>query len=383
MEQTTNAAAAGEREARASWAVTQPWRGIFGTAVTLGIVAVITVSFDMGAFQGLFTLLIMSMVPIEVVMGLGWGGKYPPTEGIPQPWVGMLLTSFMALLGTIICFAILGFLGAGAAQPLVNVYSITTVITIFFLVVAFGTWPFSGLPLPARGFLTLLAAYIIALLVLQLSNFSVLSYPTGVKPSPIGAVPFYAAGGPLAAFAGIAPSGPYSWESALTFYYWMVHFLFVFIMLGMWPFSTRPGLMRQPILGILLVITCTICAAIVYFIAVGVLNVVPLKFLLYGICWLFGILWFLVMLQMWPGRALQGPAGGVLNLVLSIGVGILSYYAVSAFCQGHFGKAFTYPNSIFSMANVMLGLTFPCWTAYAMFWDFWPLPPTPPPPESK
>jgi hypothetical protein len=42
----------------------------------------------------------------------------------------------------------------------------------------------------------------------------------------------------------------------------------------------------------------------------------------------------------------------------------------------------SYPNDIFAIANLMLGLTFPAWAAYSAFWDFWPLPPTPPPPDA-
>jgi hypothetical protein len=85
----------------------------------------------------------------------------------------------------------------------------------------------------------------------------------------------------------------------------------------------------------------------------------------------------MIMFQMWPGRNLKPPVGGLVNVALAIGIGIIAFYGISAFCSWHFGEAFTYPNNWFSMANVMLGLTFPAWAAYAIFWDFWPLPPTP------
>jgi hypothetical protein len=72
-----------------------------------------------------------------------------------------------------------------------------------------------------------------------------------------------------------------------------------------------------------------------------------------------------------------------LNIVIAIIVGIIAYYAIGAFCTAHFGaKAMSYPNDIFAIANLMLGLTFPAWAAYSAFWDFWPLPPTPPPPDA-
>lgn len=367
--------------ASASWTVTQPWRGLFGVVVTLWVALLITASFGIEQYLGAFTLFIMSLVAIEVVMGLGWGGKYPDTEGWTQPRVGMFLMLFMGLLGTLAYLTVLHVLSAGVPQPYTNVYSIVTVITMFFLVIAFGMWPFHNMSLPAKGLLTWVLGYVIAFFVLKLFNFSLLSYPTGVSPSPIPAVPFYAAGGPLAPFAGLAPAGPFAWETAIAFYFWMVLFLFVFVMLGMWPFYKFPTLMKQPALGITLAIACAVLAYIAHLIGIVALGIEPLKWLLTGVCYLFGILVFLTMFQMWPGRVLKPPALGFLNLALAIAVGIIAYYGIGAFCAARFGKAFAYPNNIFSMANVMLGLTFPAWAAYTAFWDFWPLPPTPSPPQ--
>jgi hypothetical protein len=364
-------------EPTARWTVTQPWRGLFGVAVTLLVTLTITAIFDMDEYLGLFTLWVMAMVPLEIVMGLGWGGKYPPTEGPPQPWRGIALTAFMFLFGTLTCFALLNFMSAGVAQPFTNIYVIETVNVTFFAVIAFAMWPFNKMSLPAKGFLTLICVYLVMWAGLRLFNFSILSYPTGVNPSPIGAVPFYGENGPLAIFAGIAPSGPFGWESAMSFFFWMVLFLLVFTALDMWPFSQAPSLMKQPILGITLFITCGVCTGIAYIISVGVMKVEPLRFMLDGVCYLFGLLMIMIMFQMWPGRNLKPPVGGLVNVALAIGIGIIAFYGISAFCSWHFGEAFTYPNNWFSMANVMLGLTFPAWAAYAIFWDFWPLPPTP------
>ena len=143
----------------ARWTKTQPWRGLFGVAVTVGYTFLITAIFDLKAFNGFFTLLIMSFVPILVMVGMGWQrGTYPPSEGLQQPWRGMLLTGFVVLIGIIASYFILNFLSRGVAQPFTNVYSITVVITTFFLVIAFGLWPFGKLTLGSRGWLTLLLA---------------------------------------------------------------------------------------------------------------------------------------------------------------------------------------------------------------------------------
>jgi len=356
--------------------VKQPWRGLFGMAVTLGVAFTVTANFDMEKYTGLFTLLVISWVPIEVVMGLGWRGDYPDTKGLSQPWKGMLLTGFMCLFGTLVCFGLLNFMGAGVVHPFIIVYAIVTVIVTFFAIIAFGMWPFHKMSLPAKGFLSLICAYILAGLILRLFNFSMLSYPAGVRPSPVAAVAFYAPGGPFAALAGISPKGPFCWESALSFLIWMVLFLFVFAYLEMWPINKVRSLMQQPVLGILLSIITGVCAYIAHIVGIIVLQIEPLNFLVNGICYIFGLLMFMLMFQMWPGRGLKPPYAGFIKLILAIGIGILSFYGIGAFCKWHFGKAFVYPNNWFSMANVMLGLIFPAWAAYGGFWDFWPLSPT-------
>jgi hypothetical protein len=368
----------------ARWTITQPWRGIFGLIITLGASMIITSIFDLQTYLGIFTTFIMSNVPILVIIGAGWQAQYPSTEGLPQPWRGFLLTAFAVLIGLLACSGLVNFLADGAATPFINVQAICTVLVTFLFILAFGMWPFQKLSLPAKGFLVLICAYIIAWLIMKLFNFSMLSYPQGIKPSPIGAVPFYAKGGPLAAFAGIAPMGPFAWESALTWLFCLFPFLFALLPLQFWPFSKFPSLMKQPVMGIVVTLTCIVLGTILYLIGVQALQIEPLRLLLYLVSFLFGLLMFIFMFQMWPGRTLKSPVGGgFLNIVLSIAVGIVAYLVLGAWCNSHFGaQAMKYPLEVFAKANLMLGLTFPAWAAYAALWDFWPLPPTPPPPAA-
>jgi len=368
----------------ARWTVTQPWRGIFGLVVTLGAMLIVTSIFDIKGYLGLFTTFIMCNVPVVAVIGAGWQGQYPSTEGLSQPSRGFLLTAFVVVIGILCALGLVNFSAGGAATPFIHVRAIVTVITTFFLVIALGMWPFQKLSLPAKGFLALICAYVIGWLITLLFNFSMLSYPQGIKPSPVDPVPFYAEGGPLAPFANIAPMGPFAWESALLFYFCVFVFLFCFVALQFWPFSKSPKLMKQPVMGIVVIISCLILGTILYFIGVSALNIAPLRFLLYLVSFLFGLLMFLFMFQMWPGRAIKSPAGcGFLNLILSVIAGIIAYHLLLAFCNSHFGLEAMkqYPTDVFATANLMLGLVFPAWAIYAVAWDFWPLPPTPPPPS--
>ena len=73
----------------ARWTVMQPWRGLFGVVVTLGLAFTITSIFDIASFNGIVALWAMSMVPTEAVMGMVWGGQYPPLEKTSgMAWAG-------------------------------------------------------------------------------------------------------------------------------------------------------------------------------------------------------------------------------------------------------------------------------------------------------
>jgi len=359
----------------------QPWRGIFGLVVTLGLAFTITASFDINTFNGTLSLWAMSMVPILVILSILWGGQYPPTEKLPQPWRGMALTSLMFGIGTLAYLILLNFRAAGVVQPFIIASLILTVVISFFLAVAWGAWPWHKMSLPAKGFLTLITAYLLGWGISYLFNFDLLSYPTGVKPSPIGAVPLYAAGGPLASFGYLAPRGPIPWESAICYALWCAVFLFIFVSLGMWPFSKSPGLTKQPVMGVVVTIACAVFAYVAYIVGVGAMNIEPIRFMLVGVSYAFGLLMIQTIFQMWPGRVIKGPVGGFVNILLSVALGFGGYYLILAFCNWHFGvAAMVYPNNWNAIAGVMLALTFPAWTVYSALWDYWPLPPTPTPP---
>ena len=369
----------------AKWTATQPWRGILALIITMSIALIITTMFKMETFMGIFTIFAISMVPIEVIIGLGWGNNYPPTGNLPQPWRGLALIVFMAIIGTLTCFLVMKWIGNGAAHPLTNVYIISVVCLTFWAVIGFGMWPFHNMSPPAKGFLTLIFVFLIMWLGLKLFNFSMLSFPTGVNPAdPAGGVPFYAKGGPLAVFAGIAPKGPFGWESALAVWFWFLVFLFSFVLLGMWPINKSPSLMKQPAMGITLFVICGILAVISFIIGVTSMKIEPVRFLLHGVCYLFGVLMIMTMFEMWPGRTLKSPvAGGFVNIILAIILAVIGFYVIHAFCNWHFGEAMKYPFNWMTVANVMLAITFPIWAAFSGFFNYWPLPPSPPPPDSE
>jgi hypothetical protein len=366
------------------WTTKQPGRGIFALAVTIGLAFTISAAVDIQMFNGMFTFITMSMVPSMAVIGLVWGGQYPPTQNLHQAWRGLALTLLTLTLGTIYCIAFLRYRGGWVVQPFVAIALITSIVTVFFLIIGFGTWPWHKMSPPAQGLMTLITAFVLgAWVISSLYNFDFLSYPTGVKPSPIPSVPFYSQGGPLAAFTQMAPHGPIPWEWMIAYMLWIMVPMWILVHTGMWPISKFPGLMKQPIMGIVFTLICCIIGYVALKVGIDAMSIEPLKFLVIGISYIFGLLMLLTVFQTWPGRTMKQPLGGLVNAIVGIPLGIVGYYGVLAFCNWHFGvKAMVYPNNMFAIGGVMLGITFPVWVLYTGFWDFWPLPPTPPPPDA-
>ena len=354
-----------------NWAKKQPWRGIFALLVTLAASLVLTASFDIQEYTGIVGYLIMSFIPMFAVIGLFWkrAGVIPE---LPQPFRGILLTMVAGIIGVLTVKGLIAFLGEGVLLPHLNLHMVCTICTIFFIALAFGFWPFNKLSPVAGGFLSLIVAYVIGWIVLQFFNFAMLSYPTGVNPSPIGKVPFYAPGGPLAKFGALAPMGPFLWEHGFSFYLWGIILVFAFVLINFWPFSAFK--IGQPLFGVLVTIVALVISYIVNFICIDVLKIEPLRCAAYGVSFVFGVLLILIPFEMWPGRAIGKLLGGVINVLIAIGIGIVAYKTLLSFCQWHFGEGMKYPNDIFAMATLMLGMVFPMWACYSDLFDFWPLP---------
>jgi len=354
----------------AAWTLAQPWRGIFGLAVCFAVVLGITSAFpDMDAFLGLMMVWAVACVSPEVVMGLVWRGTWP-AEKVENPWRGIALTAMMFILGTLALWWTTQFVGGGEITPILQHYLIMTVVITLFLVVAFQAWPFAGrFSMPAAGFMVLATTYLVLLAIFRLWDFDAAPYSFGATP-----------------LAGIAPRGPFHPDSAVTFGVMTAFFLFVFVMLDMWPLTKFPSLMKQPMLGLTIVAACIVLSIISWAIMRWWIDMLPYEVLIkLPIVGLFGIFIVLPMFQTWPGRKWAQPTKGFVNLLFAAVLAIVMFFAVRALGSMFTGVPFTgadaaYPVNYLWMATFMLGLVFPAMFVYGPFFDFWPLPPTPPPP---
>lgn len=365
----------------ATWTVTQPWRGLFGMLVCLGVAFGITFVFfkEVTQFTGLMGNWAMCMVPIEVIIGVTWMGRYP-AEKFDNPWRGLALTILMFFVGSIALMFLAHMIGGGdATNPILSSCIIWSVIITMFWAIAFGSWPFHKMSLPAKGFLTLLCSYLVLMAGFRLLNFNEI----GVGAAG-GYVPFYPGG-------GINPGGPISWDAGLCFFFMMIVFMFVMLALGFWPVSKFKSLMTQPIMGISVFIINFALAFICYAIMVWGMDLDPVRSMIYFVMFAFGLLGMIFMFQMWPGRMWPQPLGGFINLLIAAVIAICAFFGIRAFCSMVFGPEWFVadpttgylmlgPHGWFAMATVGLGLTFPAWAIYGPAYDFWPLPPTPGPP---
>ena len=322
---------------KTDWTIRQPGRGLFGLAVTLGLAFTMSSAVDIGTFNGIFTFITMSMVPTMAVIALVWGCQYPPMENLHQAWRGLLLTLLTGTLGTLYYIAFLRYRSAGVVQPFVSVALITSIVFVFFHIIGFGTWPWHKMSPGAKGLMTLATAFVLgAWVISRLYNFDFLSYPTGVNPSPIASVPFYAQGGPLAAFAQLAPHGPIPWEWMIAWMLWIMVPMWILVHTGMWPLSKSPALMKQPVMGIVFTFLCCIIGYVELKIGVDVMNIEPLKFLVIGISYILRLLMLLSGFSDVAGNTMKQPFGGLVNSIIGIPLGILGYYGIFAFCNWAF-----------------------------------------------
>ena len=53
-------------------------------------------------------------------------------------------------------------------------------------------------------------------------------------------------------------------------------------------------------------------------VGIDAMDIEPLKFLVIGISYIFGLLMLLTVFQMWPGSTMKQPLGGLANSVVDI-----------------------------------------------------------------
>jgi hypothetical protein len=341
----------------------QPMLGIAATAIIMALSLAFISLFDFPTFAGWVSYALMSIIPMEIVVGITWSAKQPAFAAAqPQPLRGLLLVIVTALVGAVAGAAYFTLVGGsvGPPTPMLMHATIVVVVVTFWFAVMWGGWPFNLLRSPiAAGLSMLVACYVVNYILFRL--FFDYAF---MQDAPVYV-------------ATLDPGGMFNAVSALVFYVTAVGVMFLTLNFDLWPFTSSKALMQQPVLGVVWTIKCLAIAAVAYWIGVVQMGMDPMRFMVTApIPFIFGTIVVLNMLQGSMFAGMTQPLRGVLNGLASAVIGTLLallYGGLAAMVTGSLNAGPpTYDFEIW-LASALLGVTFPFLIFKAEFFGFWPL----------
>jgi hypothetical protein len=342
----------------------QPALGITATAIVIAVALGFISLFDFPAFSGWVTFVMISMIPMQIVVAVTWGTNHPGfAASRGQPVKGLLLALCTIVVGFIagaVCHATVG--GAIAPPtPMLSMFIIASVIVMFWFAIMFGGWPFTSLiknPV-AAGLLMVVVCYIVNYLL-----FRVFFDYAFMKDAPVYV-------------AAQDPHGLFNANSALVFYVTAIGVMFLLLHFDLWPFSTSPSLMKQPVLGIVWTILALALGGFAFYLGVNVRGMDPMAFLItVPVPFIFGTIVVLNMLHGSVFAKFQQPLKGVLNTALAAVIGGVLAYGYGLLAPAVTGRVIPGPPGYDYerwLASALLGVTFPFLILYAEFFKMWPL----------
>jgi hypothetical protein len=345
--------------------VAQPALGLAATAIVIAISLGYIAQWDFGTFNGWVAFLALSFIPFEVVTGVIWGGNPPFVAGLRQPIKGLVLLLVTLLAGAVVSQLVYRTLGAsqGDPGPMLAFFSICVIVTTFFWTIAFGGWPFTAMiknPI-AAGLATWLGCYAVGFAIYWIfCDFTFLEGAPVYVPSA-------------------DPKGLFNAWNVPVYYMAALTILFAWLCFDLWPLTSKPRIMKQPTLGIVVVGASLVLGYAIYYVGVYVIGVQNVEFLLrVPVAFIFGTILVLNMCQNSLFKTAQ-PVKGVMNVVFSAILGsvlMIGYQQLQPMLSGPVPpgpEPFQREQFQVWTANAMLAVTFPFLVFYAAYFDFWPL----------
>ncbi|MBZ5677434.1 MAG: hypothetical protein LAP61_24590 [Acidobacteriia bacterium] len=341
----------------------QPALGIVATALIIAVSFGFISLFDFSTLGSWVIFVMAAIIPMEIVIGVAWGANPSFAAARPQPLKGILLVLVNIAIGVIvggICHAVVGG-SISPPVPILVLFGIVSVVVTFWLAIMFGGWPFNSLiksPVGA-GLAMLAAVYIINYLLFRV--FFDFNFMAGA--------PWYK--------ASIDPHGMFNGVNAQVFYVTALTFLFVMLHFDLWPFTSSPAVMKQPVLGIVWTLLALALGALSYYIGVNTMGMDPMGFLISGpIPFIFGTIVMLNMLHNSLFAKFSQPLKGVLNCIAAAVIGVLlakMYGALAPVVTGVLKPGPPTNDYEIWLATALLGVTFPFLIFFAEFFKMWPL----------
>ena len=341
----------------------QPLLGTVASAIAIIVSLGFIGLFDFPTFVGWVSFYMLAVVPAQIIVVVIWGTAPAFASELRQPAKGVVLLLVTAIAAAAITPAVWQLVGEGASPPgpIPSQFAVIVVPTTFFLAIAFGGWPFASLIKNriASGLLLLITAYLITFAIFRVFfNYEFL------KDAPV--------------YLQSAPHGSHNAVAALVFYVTMLAGMFLMLHFDVWPLTTSPALMKQPLLGVAWTLISAAVGGVVMWVTLGRLGLDPMYVLTRITApFIFGTIIVLNMLQNSLFGRLQQPLKGVANAVAAavIGAGLAQLYGkVDRMLVGVElpPGAPGYEYELW-LVNALLSVTFPFLIFYAAYFGFWPL----------
>ena len=341
----------------------QPALGLVASAVVIAIALAYISLFAAGTFLGWVSFFMLGLIPMQVVAVVLWSGGNPGfVTSLGQPAKGVVLvlvTVVVAAVATAAAFVVVGE-GVSPPGPIPSHFAVVVVPTTFWLAIMMGGWPFTSVfknPIVA-GLAVVVAAY-----VLTYVEFRVFFNYDFMQGAPV--------------YLSSAPRGMFNGVLALVFHVTALAVMFLVLCFDLWPLTSSPGIMKQPVLGAVWSIIALGGSALALWLGIGVFGMDPMAFLT-GVTapFIFGSIIVLNMLQNSLFAAMSQPAKGLVNAIAAAAIGVVLghlYVALAPMVTGTLASGPPGYDLEVWLANALLSVTFPFLIYHAVFFEYWPL----------
>ena len=336
----------------------QPVLGLVASAIVIAVSLAYLSLFDFGTFVGWVAFFMLCLIPAQIATVVL--APNPPYAPARQPVRGLVLLLVNVVVAAVITYLAWQLVGEGLSPPgpIPSHYVVIVVPTMFFLAIMFGGWPFTAMSRNGGviSSLALITAYVVTYAVFRVFfNYD------------------YMQGAPV--YLASAPSGTYNGEMALVFYVTALAGMFLMLHFDLWPLTKAPGVMKQPVLGLVWLAIALAVAAIVMTVATGqglrpmyILTRITAPFI-------FGTIIVLNMLQNSVFATLAQPVKGLANAAAAAVVGVVLaqlYGVLSPLLAGPLPAEVPDAYEVW-LVNALLSITFPFLIFYAAYFNYWPL----------